>query len=115
MKAINRRPHRIEPYVCLAKHYIFSDPPHNYYNATWVIKQGMANARREVDLLFIEDKAYDYEGWYCLALASHYVGRPLEGYAACQQVLNAPAAHDNLKKHVKQIQDTFYTPSVAPS
>ena len=102
----------MEPYVCLAKHYIFSDPPHNYYNATWVIKQGMANARRDVDLLFIEDKAYDYEGWYCLALASHYVGRPLEGYAACQKVIESPAPQD-LKNHVKKIQDTFYTPAVA--
>lgn len=111
MKAINRRPHRMEPYVCLAKHYIFSDPPHNYYNATWVIKQGMANARRDTDLLFIEDKAYDYEGWYCLALASHYVQRPLEGYAACQKVLESPAP-DDLKKHVSKIQDTFYAAAV---
>jgi len=108
MKAINRRPHRIEPYVCLAKHYIFSDPPHNYYNAVWIIKQGIANNRRDTDLLFIEDKAYDYECWYCLAIASHYIGRPHEGYVACQKVIDAPSASADLKTHVKQIQDTFY-------
>jgi glycosyltransferase involved in cell wall biosynthesis len=112
MKAINRRPHRIEPYVCLAKHYIFSDPPHNYYNATWIIKKGIAHARRTTDLLFVEDKAYDYECWYCLALASHYVELPLEGYAACQKVMES-VAPESLKKHVKQIKDTFYTPAIS--
>lgn len=112
MKAINRRPHRMEPYVCLAKHYIFSeDKPHDYYNASWVIRQGMANARRDEDLLFIEDKVYDYEGWYCIVLASHYIGRPLEGYAACQKVL-ASRAPDDLKNHVSKIRDTFYKPAV---
>lgn len=111
LKAINRRPHRMEPYVCLAKHYIFSDPPHQYQLATWVIKQGMANARRDTDVLFVDDKMYDYEGWYCLSLASHYVNLPLEGFAACQKVL-ASSAPESLKAHIRQVMTTFYAPKV---
>lgn len=108
MKAINRRPHRIEPYVCLAKHFIFSDPPHQYWTATLLIKEGLAQARRDVDLLFYEDKAYDYDGWYVLSIANTYIrGRELEGRAACQKVLASSAPAD-MKKHVKGIQDTYY-------
>lgn len=107
MKAMNRRPHRLEPYVCLAKHYLFSDPPHQYWAAAMVVKEGLAHARRDVDLLFVEDSVYDYEAWYCLCLASHYVGRPLEGRAACQKVL-ASSAPEALKKHVGTILATYY-------
>lgn len=112
MRAIARRPHRLEPYVCLAKHFIFTDPPHQYFNAVMVIKQGLAAARRDTDLLFIEDKAYDYEGWYCLAIACHYVSKHLEGYAACQRVLESNAP-DHLKTHVRtEIMDKFYVPAI---
>ena len=108
MKAINRRPHRLEPYVALAKIYIFKDPPHNYYTATTLIKAGMAEARPEQDLLFVEDSAYEYDCWYCLSLSYYYLGKKLEGRVACDKVIQCPKTPAQLRAHVQNMRAQFY-------
>jgi tetratricopeptide (TPR) repeat protein len=91
MKAINRRPHRLEPYLRMARIWILNDKEVQYYNGCQLIKQGLAMARPEIDVLFVEDTVYDHEAWFLLSVGSYYVGKLHEGKAASIRVLNSKA------------------------
>ena len=108
MKAINRRPHRIEPYVRLAKIWIFNDSELNYYNGCKLIREGLGAARPEMDVLFVEHDMYDVEPWYCLSVGSYYTGRISDGRAACQKLLSLPKASQQLKNMCTEYLNSFY-------
>lgn len=108
MKAINRRPHRIEPYVRMGKVFIFTEGELSYHNGCKLIKDGLGAARPEIDVLFVEDSMYDFEPWFALAVGSYYCGKITEGRAACNKVLASAKAPNNMKQMCQQYLKDFY-------
>lgn len=107
-KSINRRPHRIESYVRLAKMLTFVDSEIQYYIASMIIKQGLAMARPEIDVLFVEDVMYDYEPWFVLSIVSFYINKHHEGKAACIKVLQSTKAPMQIKMLTQANMEKFY-------
>ncbi len=109
MKAINMRPHRIEPYVRLAKIWIFNDHELQYYNGCKLIRDGLSVARPEVDVLFVEDSMYNWESWYALSVGSYYINRLSDGRAASQKVLDSPMTPNHIKAQCQDNLRKFYS------
>jgi len=118
MKAINRRPHRIEPYICLAKQWIFNDGELQFHNGCKLVRDGLAVARHDVDLLFVEDSLYDWDAWFCLVVGcyhaarqdgANYAMRMAEGKAACKKVIESKLAPDNVKAACQDYLKKFYS------
>jgi tetratricopeptide (TPR) repeat protein len=114
LKAIGRRPHRIEPYVRLAKHWIFNDHDLQYWNGCQLLKQGLKLARPEVDVLFVELSMYQYEAYWALSVGSYYIKRYHEGRAACMKVLSCPSTPGNMREGVYKFLNEFYGDKLPP-
>ncbi len=102
MMAINRRPHRLEPYGNLASMYI-NRKPFQYYSAYMLLKEGLRYGYPTQDILFVEDKWYTHEARYWLACTCFFLNNAIEGRIIANQLLSAEETPANVKENLHKV------------
>ncbi len=107
IKAYTTRPHRAEPLVRIAQHYLLTQ---NWPLSFMFARQAVEIPYPKDDLLFVEKEYYDYHRFNILGISSWFVGQYDLGEAATRQALlkdpSKEHLHENMKKYLDQKEKT---------